>query len=150
MIDLSMTLKSRVAPTLNIESQNGRGKGGVSDKKNSKRKVSSVGGVSVSASGLPGGKKKKKKLNPLRPIYKLFRLNKRLRAGLEVRCFVPFALFFSICVRDVKTPKFFGPARPVVHFSGPARPVIKFFILGPFEPVWARLGQRKYFKLNVL
>ena len=28
-------------------------------------------------------------------------------------------------------------ARPVAHFSGPARPVIKFFILGPFGPVWA-------------
>ena len=40
--------------------------------------------------------------------------------------------------RDVKTPKFFGPARPVAHFSGPARPVINFFILGPFGPVWAR------------
>ena len=29
--------------------------------------------------------------------------------------------------RDVKTPKFFCPARPV----------IKFFILGPFGPVWS-------------
>ena len=28
-------------------------------------------------------------------------------------------------------------ARPVAHFPGPARPVIKFFILGPFGPVWA-------------
>ena len=32
-----------------------------------------------------------------------------------------------IITRDVKTPKFFGPARPV----------IQFFILGPFGPVWA-------------
>ena len=39
--------------------------------------------------------------------------------------------------RDVKTPKFYGPARPVVHFSGPARPIIKNFIFGQFGPVWA-------------
>ena len=57
---------------------------------------------------------------------------------------------FNDWVRDVKTPKFFGPARPVVHFSGPARPVIKYFIIGPFGPVWARLGQRKYLKFNIL
>ena len=36
-------------------------------------------------------------------------------------------------------------ARSVVHFSGPARNKIFYF-----RPVWARLGQRKYFKLNVL
>ena len=34
--------------------------------------------------------------------------------------------------RDVKTPKFFGPARPVAHFSGPARNKIFYF-----RPVWA-------------
>ena len=44
--------------------------------------------------------------------------------------------------RDVKTPKFLGPARPVVHFSGPARNKIFYFRpvwarLGPFGPVWA-------------
>ena len=49
---------------------------------------------------------------------------------------------YCIRTRDVKTPKFFGPARPVAHFSGPARPgparpVIKVFNLGPFGPVWA-------------
>ena len=37
-----------------------------------------------------------------------------------------------ICIRDVKTPKFFCPARPVVHFSGPARNTIFYF-----RPVWA-------------
>ena len=42
--------------------------------------------------------------------------------------------YVIIQIRDVKTPKLFGPARPVAHFSGPARPVIKFFILGPFGP----------------
>ena len=33
----------------------------------------------------------------------------------------------SILIRDVNTPKFFGPARPVVHFSGPARNTIFLF-----------------------
>ena len=50
---------------------------------------------------------------------------------------VPIVVYASMGTRDVKTPKFFGPARPVVHFSGPARPVIQFFILGPFGRVWA-------------
>ena len=51
----------------------------------------------------------------------------------------------TIHTRVVKTPKFFGPARPVAHFSGPARNKIFYF-----RPVWARLGLQKYFKLNVL
>ena len=42
-----------------------------------------------------------------------------------------------VCTRDVKTPKFFGPAQLVVHFSGPARNTIFNFRL-----VWARLGPR--------
>ena len=37
-----------------------------------------------------------------------------------------------------------GPARGSFFRPGPARPVIKFFILGPFGPVWAR---GKSFKL---
>ena len=48
------------------------------------------------------------------------------------------SLTFILCSRDVKTPKFFGPARPVVHFSGPARNTIF-----NFRPVWARLGPRQ-------
>ena len=31
-------------------------------------------------------------------------------------------LYTTVPTRDVKTPKFFGPARPVAYFSGPARP----------------------------
>ena len=45
--------------------------------------------------------------------------------------------------RDGKMTIFFGPARPEVPFPGPARPVIQFLILGPFGPVWTRLGPRQ-------
>ena len=46
-----------------------------------------------------------------------------------LRVYVGYLLVFTfqgVCSRDVKTPKFFGPARPV----------IQFLILGPFGPVW--------------
>ena len=34
----------------------------------------------------------------------------------------PWYGLWYLGTRDVKTPKFFGPARPVANFSGPARP----------------------------
>ena len=48
----------------------------------------------------------------------------------------------DVPIRDVKTPKFFGPARSLFFRPGPARNTIFYF-----RPVWARLGQRKSFKL---
>ena len=96
MLDLSTTMKSRVAPMLDAESHNkSQDKGGISDKKNARRKASTGGGGSTP--GLPGGKKKKKKINPLRPIYKFFRLNKRLRTGLEVRSVCSLIYEYSNC-----------------------------------------------------
>ena len=50
---------------------------------------------------------------------------------------------YCISSRDGKMTIFFGPARPVVPFFSPARPIIQFLILGPFGPVWARLGPRQ-------
>ena len=46
-------------------------------------------------------------------------------------------LLYNVHIRDVKTPKFFGPARSSFFRPGPVRNKIFYF-----RPVWARLGQQ--------